>query len=288
MAPITTLFIVGPTASGKTALSIDIARELDAEILCADSQTIRRDLDIGTAKPSREDMQGIPHHMIDIVGPYEDYSVAQYTQAARSVIADIHSRGKLAVVVGGSGLYIDALYFQFDFSGSIVDETKRAQLENLTLAQLQTKIQESGLDMPSNKQNKRHLIRVIERAGSIGIQKGPMQNSLIVGLSPGRDMLVERINDRVDTMFESGFLQEVHAVLRQYGRPPKNFDAIGYKLALRYIDNEISKEQLIELFKTADRQYAKRQMTWFRRNPYIHWFTDPDKAKSYILDVCST
>lgn len=286
MAAIKTVFIVGPTACGKTALSVELAREMDAEIICADSQTVRQKLDIGTAKPSLEERQGIPHYMLDVVGPYEEYSVADYAKTARTILADIHKRGKCAIVVGGSGLYIDALYYQFDFSNR-GDKNSREALDALSVERLQEKIIKAGYTMPKNHMNKRHLIRTIERAGSVGTKGKTLKHACMVGIAPARTILIERISKRVEQMMESGFIEEVRSIVKHYGRPPKDFDAIGYRLALKYFDGEITIDELADAFKTKDRQYAKRQMTWFRRNPEIRWFDDPALAKSYILKVCS-
>jgi tRNA dimethylallyltransferase len=275
------IYIVGPTASGKTALSVECAKAIGAEIVCADSQTVRRAMDIGTAKPTLSERGGVRHHMLDLIDPYDPYSVAEYAKEARACIADIHKRGKIAIVVGGTGLYIDALFYQFSFPESAV--TLADTMSKLSIHELQNLIKINGYEMPLNLLNKRHLIRTLERTGRSGTQRAPKQTECIVGIVPGRDLLIQRINNRVEQMFNNNFIDEVKQIIKTYGEPTRDFDAIGYRLALRYIRNEISLEECKRLFKIADRQYAKRQMSWFKRNPYITWFNSGDEARRYIL-----
>jgi len=278
------VFIAGPTASGKTGLAVEVAQKIGAEIICADSQTIRKWMDIGTAKPTTEEMQGIPHHMLDIIEPYDPYSVAEYARQARMLIEDIVSKGKRVVIAGGTGLYIDALYFQFDFD-SIPRESSREELDLLSVEELQNLIRERGYTMPENSQNKRYLMRALERGGVSGTRSEPLPSSVIVGLHPDRGLLVERIDRRVETMFGGGFVAEVKDIVARFGRPPLSFDAIGYRIAVRLLDGEISEMRAKELFKIADRQYAKRQLTWLKRNQDVVWFKIPKDAKSYILSL---
>lgn len=297
MSEIKTLYIVGPTASGKTALSIELAKELNGEIICADSQTIRRDMNIGTAKPLAKEMQGIRHHMLDIIDPYDGYSLALFQKMAKKVISEIHSRNKPAIIVGGTGLYVDALYQNFTLptlakhlAGSNPatrsDPATGLDLASLSDEGLRERILEKGYDMPLNDKNRRHLENVLLREGRGGASSEPEPGAIIVGINPGRQVLIDRINSRVDKMFEAGFVDEVRSLIEKYGRPPKSFDAIGYKIVMRHIDGEISLEESKELFKIADRQYAKRQMAWFKRNQHIKWFEVPAEAKSYILSLC--
>lgn len=275
------IYIVGPTASGKTALSVECAKAIGAEIVCADSQTVRRAMDIGTAKPTLSERGGIQHHMLDLIDPYDPYSVAEYAKEARACIADIHKRGKIAIVVGGTGLYIDALFYQFSFPEPVSSPT--GNIDKLSIDELQNLITINGYKMPLNLFNKRHLVRTLERSGHLGTQYAPKKTESIVGIYPGRDLLIQRINERVERMFDNNFIDEVQHIISSYGEPTRDFDAIGYKLALRYIRNEISLEECKRLFKIADRQYAKRQMSWFRRNPHITWFNSGDEARQYIL-----
>lgn len=291
MTELSALYIVGPTASGKTALSIELAKELKGEIICADSQTIRRDMNIGTAKPTILDMQGIPHHMIDIIDPYDDYSLARYLVESRKLITKLRKVGKPSIIVGGTGLYIDALYLNFTLPTTQKSLARpklatRLDFAGVSVEELRERILKNGYKLPINDKNRRHLENVLLRLGQSGGSAKPDSGAVIIGINPGRQVLVDRINLRVDKMFEAGFVDEVRSIIDKYGRPPKSFDAIGYKIVMRHIDGEISLDESRELFKIADRQYAKRQIAWFKRNKHIIWFESPAKAKSYILSSC--
>lgn len=275
------LYIVGPTASGKTALAIRLAKLLDGEIVCADSQTVRREMNIGTAKPTTQEMDGIPHHCLDLVEPFEGFSLYQYQKLACKAIKDIQSRGKYPIVVGGTGLYVDALYFDFELP-EIDSSEKVEEFSNLSVQDLQQKIKTGGLELPENDKNPRHLINVLLRAGRTGKQNKPKDGAIIIGIKPERSVLVGRINARVEAMFESGFVEEVKRIVGTYGHPPRNFDGIGYRIVMRYLDGEITLLEAKELFKIADRQYAKRQMSWFKRNSDIEWFETPEKAYDFL------
>ena len=279
MSNFQSIFIVGPTASGKSDLSIELAELLGAEIICADSQTIRRKMDIGTAKPTESGRARVPHHMLDIIDPYEPYSLALFLEQTRPVLDDIKARGKKTIIVGGTGLYSDALYFNFE-----LPELSLAELGVLETAELQSLVRDMGYSLPENKENPRHLVNTIKRGGRTGKKGRPMQDSLIIGINPGREVLIERINARVDIMFELGFVDEVRAIIDMYGEPSREFDAIGYRIAHRLTKGEINELEARELFKSADRQYAKRQLSWYKRNPDIVWFSSPDEAKTFIIE----
>lgn len=280
---IDTLYIVGPTASGKTALALKLAEALGAEIVCADSQTVRRAMDIGTAKPSQEEQARVPHHCIDIIEPYDEFSLDDYLQRARAAIGDIQQRGKLAIVVGGTGLYVDGLYFQFALPDlSAYTLAQKEALNTLSVEELQAKIRARDLMLPENAKNKRHLVNTLLRGGARGEQGAPSPRSIVVGLSPARDVLLERINTRADAMIEAGFVDEVRKLLHEYGQPPRAFDAIAYRIMMRHIEGEIGIEEATELMKIADRQYAKRQLSWFKRNEDIVWFEDAATAYEHV------
>lgn len=272
------LFVVGATATGKSSLAMRVAQEMNGELICADSQTIRRGLDIGTAKPSKHDQAAVVHHMIDIIDPYDRFSVAQFQTRSKQVVADIQSRGKLPVVVGGTGLYIDALYYDYSLS----DEAEEDELESKTVRELQDMIVDAGWTLPNNPQNARHLVGVIRRNGAKPVDNQPIKNSVIVGMERSDEVLKQRIDDRVEHMFDGGFLQEVKNVVDTYGRPETKMDAIGYPIALQYMDGEIDFDTAKELFKTGDWQYARRQKSWFKRNEHIHWFDNEKEAFDYI------
>ncbi len=277
------IFLVGPTASGKSSLAMEMARQLDGEIVCADSQTVRKRLDIGTAKPSLDDQRRVPHHLLDIIGPYDLFSVNQFKLLAASAIVDIQRRQKIPIVVGGTGLYINALYFDYDlqeFEGS--DEFKQ-NLEKLTVGELHEIIQTKGYSVPENKDNKRHLIGTILRAGKTNHNKTPIPGSLIYGLQPDDEELKKRIDNRVEDMFKSGFVQEVLKLLEDFGKPTRRMDAIGYPIVMRYIDGEIGLEEAKQLFKTAHWQYTRRQKSWFKLNPRITWLNNGSDDIDMIL-----
>lgn len=278
MSKTKTIFIVGPTASGKSALSIELATLMDAEIICADSQTVRRGMDIGTAKPTAVERARITHHMLDVIDPYEPYSLAAFLEQSRLILSDVKARGKSAIIVGGTGLYSDALYFNFE-----LPRLSDVEPDGLDTEELQLLLRGMGYEFPENKENPRHLINTIKRRGEKGKSGVPMQDSLIVGINPGREVLLDRINARVDTMFDLGFMDEVRSIIDTYGEPPREFDAIGYRIAHRLIKGEVTELEAKELFKIADRQYAKRQLSWYKRNQDIEWFTSPDEAKTFIL-----
>ncbi len=255
---IDTVFIVGPTASGKSALALRLAEVLDAEIICADSQTIRRELDLGTAKPSKEEQARVRHHLLDVIGPYDSYSAAQFKADAEAALHDIHQRGNVALVVGGTGLYIDALFYDYGFSGVPADERVRREL--------------SG--------NPRHVA-----SHAKPLQHPPRPASSIIGLDPGRETILAHIHARIASNFEHGFMHEVERVVTKYGPPPATIDAIAYRYAVELLEGTATEAETKEHIFIAERQFAKRQMTWFKRNPHIKWFSAADEAYDF---VCKT
>lgn len=283
-----TVYIVGPTASGKSALAMDVAGYLKhAEIVCADSQTVRKYMDIGTAKPSAHDRAIVPHHCLDLVDPYEPFTLHEYLLHARDAIAQVHARGNVAIVVGGSGLYVDALYFDFSLPETVDDrDSARVRYEGMAVEELQEEIERIGLSMPENERNKRHLVNVLLRQGNRGRATLPDPASCIVGIAPQRDEHWQRLVERTEAMFASGFVDEVRAIVAKFGRPPHSFDAIAYKIVMQLIDGDITEQQAKSLIHIAERQYAKRQMTWFKRNKNIQWFTEVDSAREHLYTIC--
>ncbi|MCA9323476.1 tRNA dimethylallyltransferase [Candidatus Saccharibacteria bacterium] len=280
------IFIVGPTASGKSALAMDVARTYNGEIVCADSQTVRRGLDIGTAKPTKTDQAEIPHHLLDVVDPYERFTVADFQKLAGQAIDDIQARGKLPIVVGGTGLYIDAVAYNFVLRAD-ADMNERKNLEKKTVEELQEMVKSRGLSLPENDQNPRHLIRTIESDGQVSVKGALRRGAVLIGLNPDKDIHEFNIRERIDTMFSDGFLREMETVLNTYGNPPANFDAIAYRIVFdhRRAPGDYDEKTVKELFAIADRQYAKRQRAWFKRNRDITWFEQPEKALKYIEKV---
>ncbi|MDO8265778.1 MAG: tRNA (adenosine(37)-N6)-dimethylallyltransferase MiaA [Candidatus Saccharibacteria bacterium] len=275
--PPTTIYIVGPTASGKSGLAMQVANLINGEIICADSQTIKKYLDIGTAKPTKSDQHKVKHHLIDIVEPYEEFSVAKFKQLAESAMKDIRSRNHIPIVVGGSGLYIDALLYDFEFRPTTIN-LERQVLNNKTVSELQEMIKSRGLDLPKNELNPRHLIRVIESEGNTPQKADIKPGSIIIGLKLDKEELENRITKRVNKMFEEGFVEEVRTLIKRFGRVPNNFDSIGYLIVQRQLDGEITELEAKELLIIAHRQYAKKQRSWFRRNSDIMWFHSANDA----------
>jgi tRNA dimethylallyltransferase len=280
------LFIVGPTASGKSALAMEVARRFNGEIICADSQTVRRGLDIGTAKPTESEQAEIRHHLLDVVDPFARFTVADFQREAETAIADIQKRGKLPIVVGGTGLYIDAVAYGFKLRAD-ADLEKRKELEKMSVADLQNLITKNKLAMPKNEQNPRHLIRIIETGGEVSEKATLRGGAILIGVDPGPEALEGKIKSRIQHMIEIGFLNEVEHIIETYGMPPKVFDAIGYNIALnnRTKSGQYNTQKIIDEFIIGDRQYAKRQRSWFKRNRDIVWFEQPEKAQEYLKKI---
>jgi tRNA dimethylallyltransferase len=278
--------IVGPTASGKTDLALRVAEQFNGEIIAADSRTVYRGMDIGTAKPSKEEQKLIPHWGLDLVKPRENFNAHQFKQYAVSKIQDIQARGKLPIMVGGTGLYIDSVLFNFEFV-DIESDSSREELEKLTTKQLQQIIKNHSYEMPENFQNHRHLIRSIERKGLKGNKTNkPALNTLIIGLMPSTDALKQRIAERVDKMFDDGFIEEVKELVDKYGEEAiVKSSGIGYKPAIEYIKGNLTQQESKELFKKGHWQYARRQRTWFKRNKFITWYESPKQAFAEITTI---
>ena len=280
--------IVGPTASGKTALSIELAKKYNGEIINGDSMQIYRGLDIGTAKITEEEMQGVPHHLLSFKEPTESFSVADYQKLVRAKINEIQERGKLPIIVGGSGLYVQAVLYDFQFTEQQVDEEARKayyeELEKLGPEAMHAKL--TALD-PKTAQtihpnNTRRVIRALEMIELSGVSKAseahnrgeiPLYRHLIIGLGENmsRDELYDRINRRVDLMMDQGLLQEVKGLWQQNIRGVQSIQAIGYKELYDYLDGHCSLEEAIENLKQNSRRYAKRQLTYFRNKMDIYF-----------------
>ena len=280
--------VVGATASGKTSLAISLAKALDGEIISCDSMQIYRGMDIGTAKPSMEEREGIPHHLMDVVDPCENFSVADYAVLAKSAIDDICSRGKLPIFCGGTGLYLDSVLTATEYSDAASDETLREELtkeaqEKGAMAlwqRLEKEDAESAAAIHPN--NVKRVIRALEIKILTGVPKSEWDrrsrlmpspyNSLVFGLSyPDRAVLYNRIDKRVDIMMDMGLVSEVEGLLSS-GRLPRTStaaQAIGYKEMISYLDGEVSLDGAVETIKLATRRYAKRQITWFGNKPYV-------------------
>lgn len=275
------IVIVGPTASGKTSLAINLAEIYGGEIICADSRTVYKDMDIGTAKPSYEDCQRVPHWGIDLVYPYEYFSAAEFKQYSLKKIEDIRSRNKIPFLVGGTGLYIDAIVFDYKF-GNKSDVKKRTLLEKLNIEELWKYCRKNNIELPDNYNNKRYVIRCIEQGGINNNRKVEINNNtIVVGISTDRDNLRKRIKDRIEQFFDNNVVEEAKILGKIYGWDNRAMSGNIYPILHKYIDNEIGIEEAkVEIFYR-DWHLAKRQMTWFRRNKNIEWL-ELNQVPSYI------
>ena len=274
--------VVGPTASGKTALAIEIAKKYGGEIICADSRSIYRGLSVGTAKPSLLEQEGIPHYGLDLVNPDESYSAADFQSYANEKIAEIRERGNLPILVGGSGLYVDGVLYGYEF-GDTADPILRAELEALDVEDLQQRIEEAGYEMPENSQNKRYLIRAIEQGGVNRSRESLPSETVIIGINPGAEALEERIRARTDLMIDRGVLEEARLIDEDYGWDCPGASSNIYRALRPYVEYSTDDiDKCLEDSVTLDKQLAKRQMSWFKRNKDINWFVGPVEAIKFI------
>lgn len=271
--------IVGPTASGKTKLAIDLAKQIDGEIISADSRYVYKGFDIASAKPTMEEREGVPHHLIDIVEPEVDYSVADFYDDAKDKIYEILERGKTPIVTGGTGLYFRVLLETYDLPRVEANPELRAELdlrdkEDL-LAELKT-LDPNGYEKVKDA-NKRRIVRALEVTKILGkpfseasVEKEPeFDVDWRIPYIESREVLYDRINKRVDIMLEQGIVEETQRLLEKHGRIKNFICTIGYQEILTYLDGEASLEEALDKLKQHTRNYAKRQLTWFRRNPAL-------------------
>ena len=293
------IVIVGPTASGKTALSIELAKKINGEIVSCDSMQIYKKMDIGSAKPTKEEMQGIKHYMIDIVEPNERFSVAEYKKQAEHAIEEILSKGKIPIVIGGTGLYADSLIYEIEYPEIELDEEYRRKLEEEaktkegleSLYNKAKKIDEKAIKKISPNDKKR-IIRIIEIYKATGKTKTEIEiesrknevkyDYKIFAINMDREKLYERINKRVDIMIGNGLIEEVKNLINEYDKFPTAMQGLGYKEVVEYFDGILTKEQMIEKIKQETRRYAKRQLTWFRKNKNTIWIDGLNDIQSNI------
>ncbi len=293
------VLLVGPTAVGKTAASIGLAKALNGEIISGDSMQIFRGLDIGTAKISREEMDGIVHHMINIKEPWENFSVAEFKEHVDTLIEDIYKRGKLPIIVGGTGFYINSILYEYHFGEADTDEAYRQELTQLLEQQgnealwqlLQQRDPQSAERLHSN--DVKRVMRALEVLHVTGVPASERQNTVdkstmryhavYLGLSLPREILYDRINHRVDSMMEQGLEAEVRRALHA-GVPQDavSMTSLGYRQMIQYFNEEISREKAVELIKRDTRHFAKRQLTWFRHDPNIQWVDKQEKTDEQI------
>ena len=281
------IVICGPTASGKTALSIELAKKMHGEIVSCDSMQIYRDMDIGTAKPTKEEMQGIKHHLIGFVSPEERYSVADYKKDAKKAIKEILAKGKVPIVVGGTGLYLDSLLYEIEYPQIEFDEIYRKQLEEEVkekgLKELYKKAQE--IDPEAIKKispnDQKRILRILEIYHATGKNKTEQEKESrkkeveydyqVYALNWEREKLYQIKNKRVDLMIQNGLIEEVKRIKKTYQKFPTAMQGLGYKEVVDYLEGHLTKEEMIEKIKQETRRYAKRQLTWFRKNKQTIW-----------------
>lgn len=293
--------VVGPTASGKTALAVHIAEKFDGEVISADSMQIYRGMDISTAKPTTDEMRGVPHHLIDFLDITEKYSVSDFCKDARKAFDDIISRGKLPVMAGGTGLYIDSFVSNTQFlengASDDVRERLRAELDERGIADLYAELQR--IDPEAAEQihpnNIKRVLRALEVYRSTGLtitKQAELSHKLVSDIEPlfigigfkDRENLYKRINKRVDLMMENGLLKEAEEFFKS-SPSDTAFKAIGCKELQPYFEGEKTVEECVEILKQSTRRYAKRQLTWFKRNNSINWLYADEIGYDGIIDA---
>jgi len=276
--------IVGPTASGKTALAIELAKKFDGEIICADSRTVYKGMDIGTAKPTAIEQQQIPHWGLDLVEPNQRFTAADFQTYATKKIQEIRGRGHIPFLVGGTGLYVDAVLFKYEFSSSYQPD-ERASLATKSVEWLKNYCIKNNISLPENTTNKRYLIRAIEQK-TINTKRrnSPVNSSIIVGITMDKDMLRKRIRKRTEQLFDDGVVQEATILSEKYGWTSEAMTGNIYPLVHSYLKGDLTLDEIKEKFIVKDWQLAKRQLTWLKRNPFILWGT-LEQTRVYLMSV---
>ena len=294
------IVICGPTASGKTSLSISLAKKINGEIVSCDSMQIYKEMDIGSAKPTVEEMQEIKHYLVDFVSPEKRYSVSEYKEDASKAIEEIINKGKTPIIVGGTGLYLNSLIYNIQYNEMEVDLNYRRELEK--------EAEEYGLEVLYNRakeidpeamekvsaNDKKRITRVLEIYNATGRNKTELEkksrkevpyNYLIFGINMERSIVYDRINKRVDIMLEQGLIEEVKNLINKYSNMPTAMQGLGYKEVKEFLDGNISKEEMIEKIKMETRRYAKRQITWFKRIENIIWLDGLNKTEENVNSI---
>ena len=292
------IVICGPTASGKTKLSIEIAKKINGEIVSADSMQIYKDMTIGTAKPTPEEMQGIKHYLIDFVSPNQRYSVADYNKDALKAIEKIIKKGKTPIVIGGTGLYVNSLIYGIEYFDIEVDLEYREKLEEIAKLEGIEKLYDMAKEIDPeaikniSKNDQKRICRILEIYHATGKNKteqekesrknGPKYQYLLYGITMDREKLYDRINKRVDIMINDGLIEEVQNVVKKYDEFPTAMQGLGYKEVVEYLNGITTKEEMIEKIKMETRRYAKRQLTWFKKCENIKWINGLDDIQNNI------
>ena len=296
----TVYVIAGPTASGKSKLAVELAKKINGEIISADSMQIYKDMNIGTAKIDENEMQGIKHYLLDFISPEERYSVSSFKKDAENAIEKILEKHKTPIIVGGTGLYINSLIYGIEFQDEKIDVEYREKLNEIAekqgLEELYKKAQE--IDAEAMKKispnDKKRIIRVLEIYHKTGKTKTQQEkesrknevkyNFKVFAISMDREKLYERIEKRVDQMIEQGLIEEVQNILKKYSNFPTAMQGLGYKEVVEFLEQKITKEEMIDKIKKETRHYAKRQLTWFRKNKEIVWL-DGEKSIDENIEV---
>ena len=294
----TVIVICGPTASGKTALSIELAKKINGEIISCDSMQIYKEMNIGTAKPTTEEMCGIKHYLINIVSPDERYSVANFKQDSKKAIEEILKKGKTPILVGGTGLYVDSLIYEIDYQEIEYDEQYRNFLESRVKNEGLQKLYEEAkkIDKKATEKisinDKKRILRILEIYNATGKTKTEQEiesrkkeveyDYHVYAINWPREILYERINKRVDIMVKNGLIQEVENIYKKYNKFPTAMQGLGYKEVVEYLNGNCTETEMIEKIKKETRHYAKRQMTWFRKNKQTVWLQGEESIQNNI------
>ncbi len=276
--------ILGPTASGKSDLALRLAESINGEIICADSRTVYRGMNIGTAKPTEAEQARVPHHLLDVVNPDQRLSAAEFKRLAVDAIEFIHNRGRVPLLVGGSGLYIDSVIFDYKFPPE-ADPIRRQALEALSDDALRERLKQADRAVYENTDtaNRRRVVRALETLDAPRSRRDQMlPDTLVLGLTMNKNIAQKRIEMRIEKMLEEGFIDEVRAVGTEYGWDSEAMNIIGYRAFKDVVLGTRSIADGIADFAAGDMALYKKQITWFRRNPSIHWLEDPADADRLV------
>lgn len=270
--------IVGPTASGKTAAAIELAQLINGEIICADSRTVYREMNVGTAKPDADEQAAAKHWGLDLVRPDEKFSVAQFQAYAEQKITEMRQRKRIPIVVGGSGLYVDSVIFHYSFSNEeVISAHQLQEFEGMSLERLIDYCNDNNILLPRDTRNKRRVIGAIRRGNRVETEtRISKKNVIVVGISTKKEVLHRRIETRAATIFENGVIDEAIDLANRYGWQHESMTGNIYALVRRHLKGEFDENDLIKNFIQSDIKLAKRQMTWFRRNPNTEWCMHDD------------
>lgn len=282
------LVIVGPTASGKTGLAIKLAKILDGEIISADSRSVYRGMNIGTAKPGIDERAGVLHFGFDVVEPDQRFTAADFQAYAKTKIQEIRNRNKTPILVGGTGLYIDSVIFDYKFNGSFNPEL-RTRLQELTIQELIEHCNHNNIELPVNRLNKRHLVRAIE-IGGVNRERNSriIDNCVVIGLSPSKAELEARIHERAYAMVANGVVEETSILTKKYSWDHPSMSGSIYPIISKVLRSEIDLDEAMKLAVRSDLKLVKRQLTWFKRNPHILWFESSQDAYKEALELIET